>query len=348
MNYYPGNRLNVWPVTTDAGKEPALLPIDTPADPFNLTDELEHGSQELDLSFYATFDDVAAVAEPTLDLLQDAPIEDDLQASNSDYLVNEDLAAAAPDDVFPALDLADEADESFDLSSYWQVDDDAAVAPGTLTENIDAQFDQSDETFDLSLYQQVDDDAIAAPDKLTENTGEQFDSALDDAFDASFYSTTDDDVGAAPDTLFGNFDFIEDSGLFETAESFYYQQDDDATVPPVPPPTGAGGVAGRTYVISSSERKHKPELERKRNREPFDVELAKPPADIAELSANLFKLGKQLGRNKQAVKDRLKAEQAAEDLVKWQAILRLITIYEIELYNQNARRLLVILAEDSA
>lgn len=135
--------------------------------------------------------------------------------------------------------------------------------------------------------------------------------------------------------------------MFDDAESFYYRQDDDPTVAPDPPSTGGGGNG---YIISPS---YKREVEPSK-REPFQVKWAEPGPELnlKALSDKLYALGKQLGRNKQAVKDLLKAKQAsrAAELkardAKLQLYMQLIETYELELYNKNAARLLILLADD--
>ena len=298
-----------------------------------------------------------------------------------------DLSTAQPDDPFNLTYGLDESLETLDLdagqlSLYQQIDDDvAAVLDLTLTYILDVTFDEADDPvsfyqanedeielspagFDLdevidqdplglSFYQQLDDDAVVAqPDELFGSFEYSDDTGLFDD-DTSFYQQLDDDaVGVQSDTLFGNFDFIDEAGLFDDATSFYYQVDDDATVV-TPPVTSAGGAA--KHYILSGERQSEREPTPKPVRQPFEVTLAKQPLDLKALSDRLFDLGQQLGKNKQAVKDRIKAEQiaakseqiAARD-AKIVVILQLIQLFELELYNQNARRLLLILAEDRA
>ena len=294
-----------------------------PSDPFNLTDGLDESLETLDLdtgqlSFYQQIDDdVAVVLDLTLTYILDVTF-DEIDDPVSFYQANEDELELTP----TGFDLDDSTNQ-----------------------------DSSDST-DLSFYQQLDDDVVVVqPDALFGSFDYADDTGLFDD-DASSYQQIDDDVVVAqPDTLFGNFDFIDDAGLFDDATSFYYQIADDAAVVTPPAAPTAGGAA-RHYILSGerkSEREREPEP--KPDREPFEVTLTKQPLDIKALSDRLFDLGKQLGKNKQAVKDRIKAEQAAakaEQDEKIVIILQLIQLFELELYNQNARRLLLILAEDSA
>ena len=266
-----------------------------------------------------------------------------------------DLSTAQPSDPFNLTDGLDDSLETLDLdagqlSFYQQIDDDvAAVLDLTLVYILDVTFDEADEP--VSFYQANEDDvAVAQPDTLFGGFDYADETGLFDD-DASFYQQIDDDASVIQtDTLFGNFDFIDDAGLFDNDTSFYYQADDDAAV--ATPPAATAGGASKHYIISG-ERKiaREPEPTPKLDRQPFDVTLAKQPLDLKTLSDRLFDLGKQLGKNKQAVKDRIKAEQAAQIAAKdakLSVILQLLQLFELELYNQNARRLLLILAEDRA
>ena len=121
----------------------------------------------------------------------------------------------------------------------------------------------------------------------------------------------------------------------------------------VAPPTGSGGAAGKTYVISGG-REPEPRnhyvptaLGRPVKREPFEVkpEAQKEP-DLKQLRDRLLDLGRALERNKQAVKDRIRVEQArplSPDLLRIMQLL--INEYELELYNQNAARLVILMSE---
>ena len=282
-----------------------------PDGPFNLTEGIDEGLEDLglELSQYSQTDDVAQPDTPL-------PWQDDLQD--------------APDEL--------------DGSSYQQLDDDPVAQPDSL--RVDLAFDDATELDapDLSAYVQVDDDA-AQPDVLSIDQYFDDDTSTEPV-ELSIYSQVDDDL-LQPDTIFGAFDFIEDAGIFDSGESFYYQQDDDASAV-VTPPTGSGGAAGKTYVISGRR-----ELEPLNHyvpikREPFEVkpEAPKEP-DLKQLRDRLLDLGRALERNKLAVKDRIRAEQAkpfSPDLLHIMQLL--INEYEIELYNQNAARLLIILADE--
>ena len=296
-----------------------------PGDPFNLTDGLDDSLETLDLdtgqlSFYQQIDDdVAVVLDLTLTYILDVTF-DEVDDPVSFYQANEDELELTP----TGFDLGDSTNQD------------------------------SADSLDLSFYQQLDDDVVVVqPDALFGSFEHADDTGLFDD-DASSYQQIDDDVVAAqPDTLFGNFDFIDDAGLFDDATSFYYQADDDAAVV-TPPVTPTAGGAARHYILSGerkSERETEPKPTPKPERQPFEVTLAKQPLDLKALSDRLFDLGKQLGKNKQAVKDQIKAEhvaaKAAKD-AKIVVILQLIQLFELELYNQNARRLLLILAEDRA
>lgn len=179
-----------------------------------------------------------------------------------------------------------------------------------------------------------------------------------DAPDLSTYAQIDDDpIGAQPDTIFGAFDFIEDASIFDDEQSFYYRQDDDVVV--VTPPTGSGGAAGKTYVISGGKDKGRADGPRPPRhyipvkREPFQVKpesaTGRPRAeepDLKQLRDRLLDLGRALERNKQAVKDRIRVEQArplSPDLLRIMQLL--INEYELELYNQNAARLVILMSE---
>ena len=296
-----------------------------PSDPFNLTDGLDDSLETLDLdtgqlSFYQQIDDdVAAVLDLTLVYILDV-IFDEAEDPVSFYQTNEDEFDLSP--------------TGFDLD--------------------DSTNQDSSDFPDLSFYQQLDDDVVVIqPDALFGSFDYADDTSLFDD-DASSYQQIDDDVVVVqPDALFGNFDFIDDAGLFDDATSFYYQADDDAAVVTPPAAPTAGGVA-KHYILSGerkNEAEREPEPEPKRNRQPFKVTLDKKPLDLKVLSDRLFDLGKQLGKNRQAVKDRIKAEQAAAKVERDEkivVILQLIQLFELELYNQNARRLLLILAEDRA
>ena len=296
-----------------------------PSDPFNLTDGLDDSLETLDLdtgqlSFYQQIDDdVAAVLDLTLVYILDV-IFDEAEDPVSFYQTNEDEFDLSP--------------TGFDLD--------------------DSTNQDSSDFPDLSFYQQLDDDVVVVqPDALFGSFDYADDTGLFDD-DASSYQQIDDDVVVVqPDALFGNFDFIDDAGLFDDATSFYYQADDDAAVVTPPAAPTAGGVA-KHYILSGerkNEAEREPEPEPKRNRQPFKVTLDKKPLDLKVLSDRLFDLGKQLGKNRQAVKDRIKAEQAAAKVERDEkivVILQLIQLFELELYNQNARRLLLILAEDRA
>ena len=325
-----------------------------PSDPFNLTDGLDESLETLDLdtgqlSFYQQIDDdVAAVLDLTLVYILDVTF-DEVDEPVSFYQSNEDEFDLSPTGFDLDESTNQDSSDSPDLSFYQQTDDDVGVQPDTLP----GSFDYADEPGLLddatSFYSQLDDD-VAQPDTLFGSFDYADDTGLLDD-DASFYQQLDDDVVVAqPDALFGNFDFIDDAGLFDDTTSFYYQIDDDAAVV-TPPVTTAGGVA-KHYIISGERKsEHKREPEQKPARQPFEVALDKQPLDLKALSDRLFDLGKQLGKNKQAVKDRIKAEQAAakaERDEKIVIILQLIQLFELELFNQNARRLLLILAEDRA
>ena len=328
-----------------------------PGDPFNLTDGLDESLETLDLdagqlSFYQQLDDdVAAVLDLTLTYILDVTF-DEADEPVSFYQANEDDPVVAPETLPISFDLDEVIDQdSPDLSFYQQLDDDAVVAqPDALF----GSFEYADDTGifddDTSFYSQLDDDpAVAQPDALLFSFDLIDDVGISDD-GTSFYQQLDDDAAAQPDALLGSFDYLDDAGLFDDATSFYYQADDDAVVV-TPPVTTAGGVA-KHYILSGEKgRKSEREPEPKPYRQPFEVTLAKPPIDLKALSDRLFDLGKQLGKNKQAVKDRIKAEQAAQTAAKdakLAVILQLIQLFELELYNQNARRLLLILAEDRA
>lgn len=127
------------------------------------------------------------------------------------------------------------------------------------------------------------------------------------------------------------------------------------TATPVTTVPEGGGVfrpPGRVYVLPSREDTRDQEISFKR--EPFshpklrEVKRAKETGgDLKALRDRLLELGRALERNKQAVKDRIRAEQAKETSPELMAILQLlIDEYELTLYNQNAARLLIILADD--
>ncbi len=329
-----------------------------PDDPFNLTEGLDESLESTgsELSFYQQIDDdVVAGVDPTLIYLLDAqsdPLDD---TDLGYYQVIDNDPVVAPDTLQPNFDLDEPIDqEAFELSFYASQDDDPVVVDPSLAYLLDSGLDD-DLAVPDSDYTVIADDVVVQPEDL-QLLAEFDDSASQDGADLSFYQQIEDDaVGVQPDTLFGNFDLIEDVGLFDDAQSFYYQQDDDVVVPPGIPETGAGGLAIKPYYLSyEADDDDRQERERpvQRKREPFSVKLTKPEDNLKSLSEKLYALGKKLGQNKQTVKDRIKAEQKkqAEDLAAREAkllvIVQMIELFETELHNENARRLLIILAED--
>lgn len=129
-----------------------------------------------------------------------------------------------------------------------------------------------------------------------------------------------------------------------------------ATIGVAAPPvtTGGGGIAGtgRVHVLPSRQQDRATDRHHVDKREPFtplrEVKRAEKPAnDLKALRDRLLDLGRALERNKQAVKDRIRVEQAKPESPELMAILQLlIDEYELTLYNQNAARLLIILADD--
>lgn len=137
----------------------------------------------------------------------------------------------------------------------------------------------------------------------------------------------------------------------------------DTPVAPTVPDGGGVFRTGRVYVLPSREDTREPSRDigaddRDIRRKPAPVidvvalghpvgAKVKPANDLKALRDRLLDLGRALERNKQAVKDRVRAEQARADSPELMAILQLlIDEYELTLYNQNVARLLIILAED--
>ena len=275
------------------------------------------------------------------------------------FVAVEDSVAAQPDDPFNLTEgLYDDLEDlGLELSQYQQIDDDVAVAADTLPVSFDLAESIEQDLQDLSFYSQLDDDLAVAPDTLAY----LFDAGLDDdvtradSAELSSYQQIDDDAAAVPETLLGRFDFIEDAAQFGDAEtaSFYTTQDDDPIVV-IPPITTAGGIAGhgRVHVLPSRHQDRATDRHHVVTREPFaplrEVKQAKETGgDLKALRDRLLDLGRALERNKQTVKDRIRAEQARAESPELMAILQLlITEYELTLYNQNAARLLIILADD--
>ena len=298
-----------------------------PDDPFNLTQGLDDGLEDLglELSQYQQIDDDVAVAADTL------PV---------------------------SFDLAEPVEQDFaELSFYSQLDDDLAVAPDTLATLFDGILDD-DVTPTGSDYFVTDDDVAVQPETLQQlfdldPTVDQ-DAELLSGLGLSFYQQIDDDPAAVPETLIGSFDFIDAEAQFDDAASFYYQQDDDVIVVTPPVTTGGGGIAGtgRVHVLPSRQQDRATDRHHVDKREPFtplrEVKRAeKPASDLKALRDRLLDLGRALERNKQAVKDRIRVEQAKAESPELMAILQLlIDEYELTLYNQNAARLLIILADD--
>jgi hypothetical protein len=348
---------------------------DNPFILYEILDEVLNSSPDLDkdASFYQQIDDDVVVAADTLAAQFDELIEQQDYPVSDYILANEDEATL---DI--SFDLTEQIDvDPVELSTYQQIDDDVVVAPETLVQAQEDALEQSDDV-DVSFYQQIDDDVVAQPDSL------QADFALDDAPDVDvpelsayqqidddaaqpdtlaentgfidesesvvdelgFYAQQDDDA-AQPDTLFENTGFIDELDIDQIEFSSYIQLDDDVPIIVVPPTTGGGG---RSFIISSADVDHEiTKQERKKKREPFqEVVPAKTDQTLAELSAELFRLGQLLGKKRQAIKDRIKVEQAKQDEAKRQIILQLITLFELEIYNQNAARLLILLSEDRA
>lgn len=328
---------------------------ETLAASFDLAEPIEQ--EAFDLSFYSQLDDDLAVAPDTLATLFDSILDDDVTQTDSDYFVIDDDLAVQPETLQQVFDLDPSVDQDsaelldgLGLTSYQQLDDDPVAQPDALL--IDLAFDDSTEldSPDLSAYAQIDDDA-AQPDVLSVDQYFNDDTSTEPV-ELSIYSQVDDDA-AQPDTIFGAFDFIEDAGIFDSGESFYYQQDDDVIVV-TPPVTTAGGVAGhgRVHVLPGRHEDRATDRHHIDKREPFtplrEVKQAKETgSDLKALRDRLLDLGRALERNKQAVKDRIRAEQAREDSPELLAIMQLlIHEYELELYNQNAARLLIILADE--
>lgn len=124
------------------------------------------------------------------------------------------------------------------------------------------------------------------------------------------------------------------------------------TPDPVAPPVTSSG--GGIYVLpGDSEPSPRPDHYVPIKREPFEaVKLSKPEPSLKELRDRLFDLGRLLQRNKETVKGRIKAEQAAmalEDKAgaeRFLVLQALIAEYELDLHNQNAARILIMLADE--